>query len=265
MDHKDGISGRSVSRKLNCSETWVRKILKKYAGIKFYKKTKKPDRTPFQKKIVRIKCSKIYKLYRNVNFLMNDESYFTLRNNKLSGNDSFYSSNVSQTPDDVKNWKCAKYEKKVLVWVAISPLEISDQLIVRSGICINQEVYLNQCIKKRLEPFIKKYHRKDQYLFWPDLASSHYADSVTNHLTKQNIPFMPKLLNPANLPEVRPVEDFWAILKREIYKGSWSTNSIPNLISRIKYSLKNIEQSLVQKLMLGVTRRLDKIRREGVP
>jgi len=107
-------------------------------------------------------------------------------------------------------------KKKVLVWVAISPLGISDPLIVRSGFCMNQTVYLNQCIKKRLEPFIKNYHRRGQYLFWPDLASSHYAATVTNHLTKQKIPFMPKLLNPANLPEVRPVEDFWAILKREV-------------------------------------------------
>jgi transposase len=38
MDHKDGISGRAVARRLNCSHVWVQKILNKYTHIRFYKK-----------------------------------------------------------------------------------------------------------------------------------------------------------------------------------------------------------------------------------
>ena len=67
------------------------------------------------------------------------------------------------------------------------------------------------------------------------------------------------------MPEVRPVEDFWAILKREVYKNGWSTKSIPNLIARIRSSLKKIDQTLVQRLMEGVVKRLDTVRRHGVP
>jgi len=265
MDHKDGISGRSVARRLNCSHTWVQMILKKYTHIRFYKKTKKPDRSEYHTKIGRIKCGKIYKQYKDVHFILDDESYFTLSNNKLSGNDSFYSSDISKTPYDVKNWKCAKYEQKVLVWVAISRFGVSDPFIVRSGFSINQSVYLNQCIKKRLIPFIQKYHRRHKYLFWPDLATSHYAHTVTKYLDNQKVSYLPKLLNPANMPEVRPVEDFWAILKREVYKNGWSTKSIPNLIARIRSSLKKIDQTLVQRLMEGVVKRLDTVRRHGVP
>ena len=48
MDHKDGTSGRAVARRLNCSETCVRKILNKYINIRFYKKSKKPDISEYQ-------------------------------------------------------------------------------------------------------------------------------------------------------------------------------------------------------------------------
>ena len=82
---------------------------------------------------------------------------------------------------------------------------------------INPEVYLNECIIKRLVPFINKYHSNGNYVFWADLALSHYAYSVTDWLEEQNIPFVPKDMNPANLPEARPIEDFWAILNREVY------------------------------------------------
>ena len=45
MDHQDGISGRSVARRLNCSHTCVQMILNKYTHIRYYKKVKKPERS----------------------------------------------------------------------------------------------------------------------------------------------------------------------------------------------------------------------------
>lgn len=77
-----------------------------------------------------------------------------------------------------------------------------------SGLAINQKVYLEECIKKRLLPFINKHHLINPYIFWPDLSTSHYAKSVQNYLKEQNINFVPKEDNPANLPVVRPIEDF---------------------------------------------------------
>ena len=44
-----------------------------------------------------------------------------------------------------------------------------------SGMAINQEVYLNECIEKRLVPFVQEHYKNGKYVFWPDLASSHYA------------------------------------------------------------------------------------------
>ena len=112
-------------------------------------------------------------------------------------------------------------------------------------------------------PFIKKHHIGTKYVFWPDLASS-YARSVVDWLQSNNISFVPKESNPANVPEVRPIEDFWGILKANVYKGGWQANNLQQLESRIRTCLKNIDMSLVQRLIGGTIRRIDRMRRNGV-
>ena len=62
------------------------------------------------------------------------------------------------------------------------------------------KVYLEQCIKKKLILFITKYHNLQDVLFWPDMATSHYAKIVINYLEQKNIDFVPKCLNTPNVP-----------------------------------------------------------------
>ena len=81
--------------------------------------------TALQKAQLRPECRKLLRKYRGYNFILDDESYCTLSHTTLSGNDIFYSNDIQKTPDDVKNKYQSKYEKKVLVWIAISPLGIS--------------------------------------------------------------------------------------------------------------------------------------------
>ena len=51
---------------------------------------------------------------------MDDESYFTYKNNRTPGNDTFMTLDKEKTPHNIKNRMKKKYEKKLLVWVAIS-------------------------------------------------------------------------------------------------------------------------------------------------
>jgi hypothetical protein len=74
------------------------------------KKNKKPQMTPAQKAAARPKCRKMLEKYNDLDFLLDDESYFTLSNLSLPGNDRFYSSNVSKTSESVKNKYKAKFE-----------------------------------------------------------------------------------------------------------------------------------------------------------
>ena len=61
------------------------------------------------------KCKQMCIEFAELEYILDDESYFPLSNTSLSGNDRFYSDGVSTTPDHVKNKHKAKYKEKVLV------------------------------------------------------------------------------------------------------------------------------------------------------
>ena len=119
-------------------------------------------------------------------------------------------------------------------------------------------------LKAQLLPFIKKYYKTDRYVFWPDLASAHYAGKVVKFLANQSIPIVPKYMNPANLPKARPIEDFWGNLKAKVYEGNWTAKNLTELENRIKYCLGKMDKNFVQKHALSIKGRLDHIRRHGV-
>ena len=123
----------------------------------------------------------------------------------------------------------AKFEQKLLVYIVISDKGTSNPIFRASDLAVNQKVYLNEALKKKVIPFIKKYHSDGEYIFWPDLATSHYAKTVTSYLTDQKINFVQKEDNPDNLPECRPIEDYWGILKDKVYEHNWQAKNLDQL------------------------------------
>jgi hypothetical protein len=99
----------------------------------------------------------------------------------------------------------------------------------KSGLAIDRFICRDECLDPYLLLFIKKYHRNDQYVFWPDQATAHYAIEVIDWLNSKKIEFVPKYLNPANAPKTRPIEDFLGSLKGKVYAKNWSAKNIPEL------------------------------------
>ena len=264
FDQMDGVSQAQAARKFNCRQQYISKILKTKLQIRVFKKKKIPKRSEAQQAKIQTLCGRLFTNMSKKSSLLDDESYFTLSHSTINGNGNFYSSDVSKAPASIKYRSQIKFEKKVLVWLCISDKGMSEPYFVPSGLAVNQQLYLAECIKKRLIPFIKKYHSDDQYLFWPDLASSHYAKSVTSYLTEQKINFVQKKDNPPSLPEARAIEDFWSILKGKVYKNNWQAKDLPQLITRIKKCLREIDPKLVQALAKSTQSRLDKIRRNNI-
>jgi hypothetical protein len=152
-----------------------------------------------------------------------------------------------------------------MVWVAISPKGISRSVFIQSGLAINQNNYISKCLKPGLLPLLNRhYNDSNKYIFWPDLASSHYAKKAIEFLYENNIPFVPKAMNPANLPQVRPIEDFWSHLKSMVYDRGWEASSLVQLRHRISYCLGKLDLKFVQHLIGGVNRRLRNVIRHGV-
>jgi len=80
------------------SQSYVSKILKHSTDVRKYKKSKRPKLTEAQKKAGRSKCREMLKKYPGYNFIIDEESYFTLSHTTQSGNDIFYSNNIEKTP-----------------------------------------------------------------------------------------------------------------------------------------------------------------------
>ena len=84
-------------------------LVKWLRGIKNYKKQNIPDRTDEQKADNIPKCSALYRKYRDREFVLDDECYFTKRRTNANGNDNFYSNNKDLAPVSIKYKKLAKF------------------------------------------------------------------------------------------------------------------------------------------------------------
>ena len=76
-------------------------------------------------------------------------------------------------------------DKKIFNCRGMSPLYIHG-----SKAAVGIEMCLNECIKKRLVPFINKYHHSDSVLFWPDLLRAHYTHQVQAFLINYDIKYV---------------------------------------------------------------------------
>ncbi|KAG9508951.1 Myosin-M heavy chain, partial [Fragariocoptes setiger] len=106
-----------------------------------------------------------------------------------------------------------KFEKKYGVWQALSLTGLAPPAVVIDK-TMNAEKYLNLCIKPVLLPWMKQNFDLRDCIFWPDMATYHY--------TSQNVEFIYKDENAPNLPQCRPIETYWGLVKRRMrrYKSS---------------------------------------------
>lgn len=149
------------------------------------------------------------------------------------------------------------------MWLAISEAGVSKPFISSSkGFAVNSEVYQKECLPK-LKKFIDAHHSDDKYRFWPDLASCHYSKTTIDWLERQNIRYVAKNYNPPNVPKARPIEDFWAILSMKVYENGYEAKSAAALKRRIVQKLKEVDLSVVQRMMCKVRQKLRKISDHG--
>jgi len=263
IDKKDGVSQHSLAKRFNVTQQYISKIINEKTSIRYRKKTKAPKRTPTQKAAVRPKCRQLVELFRNKIVIIDDESYFHLSNTELLGNAGYYSSDPDTTPNEVKLKRKSKNEPKLLVWIALSEKGVSKHYIAPSGQAVDEDVYISKCLVK-LKKFINEVHENDEIVFWPDLASAHYSNKVQDYLKSENIEYVPRDKNPAKVPELRPIEDFWSEIKRLVYADNWQAENLQQLRNRIEYCMKKLDQNRVHRLGASTFTRVDRVRRNGM-
>ena len=75
-------------------------------------------------------------------------------------------------------------------------------------------------------------------IFWPDLARTHYSKEVLTYFDEASVPIVSKTINPPNIVQGRPIEDFWDVLVQLIYEHNLEANTTKQLERRIRKTLK---------------------------
>ncbi|XP_065674095.1 uncharacterized protein LOC136091039 [Hydra vulgaris] len=228
-------------------------------------KNRKREKTPKYTIEQQIKAKKrswklVNQLYNTKSLLViDDEKYFCFAGDNIAGHSGYYTNNKKTCPESVRFIGKEKFPKKLLMWIAISDRGMSEPLFRTSKtVAINSTIYINECLEKRLLPFIHKYHGDFNYLFWPDLASSHYSKDSLNWMD-QYVYYVDKESNPPNVPQARPIENFWVHLAQKVYEGDWQASTEQVLIDRIKLKLQEIDLNFLQSHMKGVRAKLRSI------
>ena len=257
MKKENQPSTREIGRQLNCSHSYVVKTIKRKSNLQCKKKVKGPRYTEKEKAEVKKSCRKLYSLSKCKDFVLDDEKYFSLSGCHMPGNEYYYTDGKEIRKDAVKTKK--KFEAKIMLWLAISKKGISEPYCVPSGIAVKKDIYIKECLEKRLLPFINSNHAKGTFLFWPDKASSHYAGTTRQFLEKNTIDFVLRDNNPTNLP----IEDLFGQLAQVVYKNNWIANNIKQLKRRILSCIRATDFTAVQQKCGAIRKTLRKCYEKG--
>ncbi|CAF1067840.1 unnamed protein product [Rotaria magnacalcarata] len=266
VNNKTGLSQRLIAKDYNVHQSTISRTLKRRTSVVIRKRKKAPKiNSEAQEKLAQKNCGKLYRMILNgCDIVLDDEKYFGLSGDNVLCNQRFYTTDPSTTPTDVKYKKKSKFSPKLLVWMAMSSKGVSDIYIHRSKQAVTGDIYLNECINRRLLPFIEEHHKNDNFVFWPDKASAHYAGVVLDRLEEKNIPIVPKQHNPTNVPQARPIETVWSILEQKVYAQNWVAKDLDSLARRIKIKAKELEKKMLQDMVNNIRKQLRSMWRNGL-
>ena len=221
VNNKTGVSQRKLADTFGVTQATVSNTLKKHS-IRYYKRKTAPTANEKQQAVQKVRLRRLARKVLNpkskVVIVQDDESYFTLTGAGMPGNSGFYSSDKSSTPENIKYKQAGKFPERVMVWAAISSKGVSKLHITAKRETMNSEIYLNKCLKAILLPYIDKHFTsRKKIMFWPDNATCHYSKSVLSFLQAKNVLFVKQVNNPPNVPQLHPVENFWGIIKQQVY------------------------------------------------
>jgi hypothetical protein len=83
-------------------------------------------------------------------------------------------------------------------------------------------------------------------------VSAHHAKDKLVRLEEIKIDYVSKEENPPNVPQIRPIENFWANLKRKVYSNNYRPKHEKCVMAKIRKELKSIETTGIRKAMKKV-------------
>lgn len=262
LKNNPSLSDNDRALKFKSTRGIVRRIRVR-AGYKSYRAIKYPNRSDKQSLVVK-KRSRL--LYTNVLtkfkgcILMDDETYVKLDLKQLPGQKFYVSTIRGRVADKFKYVMVDKFAKKTMIWQAICSCGLKTPAFVTSS-TMTSEVYVKECLQKRILPFIKKHNAP--VMFWPDLASCHYSKKTMEWYQANKVAVMPKIMNPPNCPQFRPIEKYWAIVKRMLKKNGGVVQNVEEMHRKWNYFAGKVTLEGVQRLMGSINKHVRKFLRSN--
>ena len=75
-------------------------------------------------------------------------------------------------------------------------------------------------------------------------------------ITQKSVPFVSRLNNPPNVPQVRPVETVWSILEQKAYAHNWEAKNFDLLARPLKLKVKELDQKILQAMIQDIRKHL---------
>lgn len=250
---KPNASVRDVADKLSIPKSTVHNIKKKL-GLKTFKVKSVPDRDENKEKIAKQRARRLYEGYltKNQCIVMDDETYVKADFRQLPGQEYYVSKFLGDVDRKYKERKITKFPKKYLVWQAICSCGLKSRVFVTTG-TVNQQIYTQECLQKRLLPLLQQHNIST--VFWPDLATSHYGKDAMKWYHDNGVNIVLKDSNPPNCPELRPIERYWGLVKRELKHIKSGTVDEKKFKLKWKKASDKIDERGVRTLMEGVKRK----------
>ena len=147
----------------------------------------------------------------------------------------------------------------------MSPKGMSTPVLTSGrSMAVTARSYIDNCLEPHLVPFLNTHYPHGGYIFWPDKASAHYARISTDFLDTNNVCYVKKADNPTEVPQCRPIEDFFGLLATRVYHQNWIAKDVPALKRRIQKCISEIPPGTVQATLETVRKRLLRAYRVGL-
>lgn len=141
----------------------------------------------------------------------------------------------------------------MLIWQALCSCGKKSRAFVTTS-TLNAELYTKKCLNERLLPLINSHSVRPK--FWPDLASCHYARSTMAWYEDNQVAVITKDLNPPNCPQLRPIEKYWAIVKRSLNKTGGAANNKASMYQKWNKAAAEVTPKGVQVLMGSIKKKV---------
>lgn len=128
-------------------------------------------------------------------------------------------------------------------------------IFVDDGVKINQQIYLEDVLKKHVQPCIKAHFETRPYVFQQDSAPAHKAKTVQQWCQNNLYDFISSSQWPPNSPDINPLDySVWAVLEKKAC--STPHKSLDSLKAALKKAWAELDDDYLRAAVDSFPRRL---------